>query len=244
MTYTYQNNTTFSNAKLTIDETFASVMRHVYLWMCLGLFVTAAMSALMVYSPLILVLMLLAEFPILFYALLIGELALVWGLGARINRLSINAARVWFIIYAIVNGITLSFIFLAYTMGSIAFTFVATASLFGIMGVIGYTTKMDLSKWGSYLLMGLIGLLVASIINIFFASSQVEWLLTYFGILLFLGLTIYDTQRIKKRVVVALAAGDSQVVQRVGLLGALSLYLNFINLFLRLLRLFGRRRKR
>lgn len=244
MTYTYQNDTTLPNAGIQIGETFANVMRHVYLWMCLGLFITAAVSAVMVYSPLVLVLALFAQFPILFYALLIGELILVASLSARINKLSISTARVWFIIYAIINGITLSFFFLAYTLGSIAFTFVATASLFGIMGFIGYTTKMDLSKWGSYLLMGVVGLLVASIVNMFFASSEVEWLLTYVGILLFLGLTIYDTQRIKQRVIAALTVGDPQIIQRIGLLGALSLYLNFINLFLRLLRILGRRRRR
>ncbi len=244
MTYIYPNEATFAPGELQVSETFASVMRHVYLWMCLGLCATGLMAALMVYSPLVIVLVLLAEVPLLFYALLIGELVLVWQLQARIHRLSINAARAWFLVYAVVNGITLSFIFLAYTMSSIALAFGVTAGLFGVMGLIGYTNKMDLSKWGSYLLMGLVGLLIASLVNMFFASSELEWLLTYFGILLFLGLTIYDTQRIKQRVVAALAAGDAQVVARVGVLGALSLYLDFINLFLKLLRILGRRRRR
>ena len=118
-------------------------------------------------------------------------------------------------------------------------TFIAAASLFGAMGIIGYTTRVDLSKWGSYLLMGLIGFLIASVANMFFASSGLEWILSYVGIALFIGLTVYDTQRIKVMVLGALQSGNDTAVQRVGLLGALSLYLDFINLFLMLLRIFG-----
>jgi len=133
-------------------------------------------------------------------------------------------------------------IFLAYTGSSIALTFIAAARLFGAMGIIGYTTRMDLSKWGSYLLMGLVGFIIASVANLFFASSGLEWILSYVGIALFIGLTVYDSQRIKIMVSSAMQSSDETAVQRVGLLGALSLYLDFINLFLLLLRLMGKRR--
>jgi FtsH-binding integral membrane protein len=175
---------------------------------------------------------------------LIGELALVWWLSARIGRISITASRIGFLVYAVLNGITLSVIFLAYTQRSIALTFVTTAGLFGVMGLIGYTTKLDLSKWGSYLLMGLVGLIICSVVNMFFAISALEWVLTYVGIALFIGLTVYDTQKIKHMVRAALRANDEDLVKRVGLLGALSLYLDFINLFLLILRVLGRGNRR
>ena len=123
-----------------------------------------------------------------------------------------------------------------------ALTFVATASLFGAMSLIGYTTKMDLSQYGSYLLMALLGLIIASVVNMFWANSVLDWIVTYVGILIFLGLTVYDTQRIKRMTITAVEQGDAAVISRVGILGALSLYLDFINLFLRLLRVTGRRR--
>ncbi|MBN2002414.1 MAG: Bax inhibitor-1/YccA family protein [Anaerolineae bacterium] len=244
MSYGYQREIPFSGAGLDIGETFAAVMRHVYVWMCLGLLITALTAIAVVYTPLGNALLLfMLQTPLIFYGVLIGELVLVWGVTARMAHMSVGAARVWFLIYAILNGVTLSAIFLIYTTGSIALTFVATASLFGVMAVIGYTTRMDLSKWGGYLLMALVGLLIASVVNMFLASSGLEWILTYAGLLLFIALTVYDTQRIKRQVQAAVAAGDSNVVQRVGLLGALSLYLDFINLFLRLLRILGRRRR-
>ena len=133
-------------------------------------------------------------------------------------------------------------LFVVYTLGSVALTFVATAALFGAMSIIGYTTKMDLSKMGSFLFMGLIGLIIAMIVNMFWASTALSWIVTFAGIFLFLGLTFYDTQRIKRMTVVALQHDSEDVQARVGILGALALYLDFINLFLFLLRLGGRRR--
>ncbi len=244
MSYNYQREIPYSTTGLDISETFTAVMRHVYAWMCLGLFVTAMTAIAMVATPIgntLLALML--QTPWVFYGVLIGELVLVWGVTARMAHMSVGAARTWFLVYALVNGVTLSIIFLIYTASSIALTFVATAGVFGVMAVIGYTTKMDLSKWGGYLLMALVGLLIASVVNMFLASSQLDWIITYAGLLLFIALTIYDTQRIKRQVQAALAAGDPNVVQRIGMLGALSLYLDFINLFLRLLRILGRRRR-
>lgn len=243
MRYSYQPDGTWPLSEQQVQETFASVMQHVYLWMCLGLFVTAGVAALF-YGPFLPLLIALLATRWLFFGLLIAELGLVWWLGARMSRLSVSAARSLFIVYAALNGVTLSCIFLVYTLSSIAATFVATASLFGAMGIIGYTTKRDLSSWGSYLLMGLVGLIIASLVNIFLASSGLDWLLTYAGIVLFLALTIYDTQRIKRQMMSALGAGDKDVVSRVGMLGALSLYLDFVNLFLRLLRIMGRRGRR
>jgi len=242
MTTSYQNDSAIQEWDTVFNETFLGVIRHVYLWMCAGLFVTAFVSIALIYTPLFLILIQILQVPFLFFGLLIGEIALVWWLSARIEKISVMASRVGFLVYAILNGITMSVIFLGYTQSSIALTFVTTAGLFGIMGVIGYTTKLDLSKWGSYLLMGLIGFLIGSVVNLFFAYSALEWVLTYIGILLFIGLTVYDTQKTKQMVSAALQANDEHLVKRVGLLGALSLYLDFINLFLLLLRLFGKGR--
>jgi hypothetical protein len=147
-----------------------------------------------------------------------------------------------FFVYAALNGVTMSVIFAVYTLGSIAVTFFATACLFGAMTIIGYTTSRDLTKLGGFLLMGLIGFLIGSVINLFFASSVFYWLLTFAGIAIFVGLTAWNTQRIKNMTLAALQQGDELAAQRVGIIGALSLYLDFVNLFLLLLRLGGRRR--
>jgi len=243
MRYSYQNEPAIQELGTGFSETFMSVMRHVYLWMCLGLFVTAFVSMALVYTPLYFLLVQILQVPFLFIGLLIGEVALVWWLSARIGTLSVGASRIGFLFYAMLNGITMSVIFLAYTQSSITLTFITTACLFGAMGIIGYTTKLDLSKWGSYLLMGLVGLIIGSVVNLFLANSALEWILTYAGIVIFIGLTVYDTQRIKIMVVAATRSGNQTEVQRVGLLGALRLYLDFINLFLLLLRLMGGRRR-
>jgi len=134
-------------------------------------------------------------------------------------------------------------IFLVYTVASIAFAFAATASMFAAMSIVGYTTKTDLTKFGSLLFMGLIGLLVASVINMFFASSVLYWIISFAGVVLFVGLTAYDTQRIKTMTEQAVLAGDVQAEGRVGVMGALRLYLDFVNLFLMILRIAGGRRK-
>ncbi len=231
-------------APLEIGETFAAVMRHVFLWMFVGLLVTAVTSVAMVFTPLNFILAFILENTLIFYGLLIGELVMVVLLSARITKLSIGAARFWFLAYAALNGVTLSIIFLVYPMSSILLAFFATAGLFGAMALIGYTTKKDLSSWRGYLLMGLIGLLIASVANIFFASSTLDWILTYAGILIFLALTIYDMNRIKRTLSQALANRDETTIARLGILGALRLYLDFINLFIRLLRIFGSKGKR
>ena len=226
-------------SELGLDETFSAVLRRVYSWMALGLLVTAVAAAFVSVSPLFQV---LAGQPLLFFVLLIAELGLVIGLSWGINRISPATAMLLFFGYAVLNGLTLSVLFVVYTLGSVAYTFFASAALFGVMSVIGYTTKMDLSKLGSFLLMGLIGLIIAMVVNLFWANTALGWIVTFAGILLFLGLTVYDTQRIKRMTAAALQKGDEDVQARMGILGALALYLDFINLFLFILRLSGRRR--
>lgn len=227
----------FSN--IGFSEIFAAVLRRVYVWMALGLLVTAATAAFVSVSPLFQV---IAGQPLIFFGLMIAELGLVVGLSWGINKLSPEMATLLFFGYAMLNGLTLSVLFVVYTLGSVAQTFVATAALFGVMSVLGYTTKLDLSKMGSFLMMGIIGLFIAMLVNMFWANSALGWLVTFAGILLFLGLTVYDTQRIKQMTANARYQGDENIQARLGILGALSLYLDFINLFLFLLRLGGRRR--
>lgn len=239
MSLNYENRLGTPPSNAAIDTTFFAVMQRVYAWMALGLFLTAGVAYIVANSP---VVFWIASNPLLFYGLMIGEIGLVMGISFGINKLSPTVAMGLFLLYAAVNGLTLAFILLIYTSASIALAFGATAALFAVMSVIGYTTKMDLSRYGSYLMMALVGLILASIVNMFWANSTLEWIVTYVGILIFLGLTIYDTQRIKAMTIAAMIQGDELVINRIGIIGALRLYLDFINLFLRLLRILGRRR--
>jgi len=165
-----------------------------------------------------------------------GELGLVITLAGAINRLSATAATLLFVAYSALNGVTLSVIALVYTANSIASTFVITAGMFGAMSAYGYMTRRDLTSWGSFLFMGLIGVVIASVVNIFVGSSTVSWFISGIGIIVFTGLTAYDTWKIK-----AMAAGGVGG-RKPAILGALTLYLDFINLFLMLLRFTGSRR--
>jgi uncharacterized protein len=225
--------------QIGFSETFAAVLRRVYIWMALGLLTTAGVAAFVSTSPLFQV---LAGQPFLFFILMIAELGLVIGISWGINRISPATAMLLFFVYATLNGLTLSVLFVVYTLGSVAYTFLATAAMFGVMSVIGYVTKVDLSKMGTILFMGVIGLVIAMVINIFWNNSALGWIVTFAGIIIFLSLTVYDTQRIKRMTATALQQGNEEVEARLGILGALSLYLDFINLFLFLLRLGGRRR--
>ncbi len=229
-----------SLADLAFDDVFKAVMRRVYLWMALGLLVSAGAALATVLTPLG---NLVFSSIWVFYGLMFGELALVMALSAGIMKMHPSLAGVMFFAYAALNGLTLSVIFVVYTLGSIGMTFFVAAALFGAMSLIGYSTKKDLTRWRSYLLMGLIGLVLASIVNIFFASSGLDWVVSIVGVLLFLGLTIYDTQRIKVMTVQTMQMGDEAVTAKMGILGALRLYLDFVNLFLYLLRFLGRRRR-
>ena len=226
-------------SEIDFSETFAAVLRRVYVWMALGLLVTAGTAAFVSVSPLFQV---LAGQPLIFFGLMIAELGLVFGLSLGINRISPATAMLLFFAYAALNGLTFSVLFVVYTLGSVANTFLATAALFGVMSVLGYTTKIDLSKMGTFLFMGVIGLFIAMLVNMFWTNTVLGLIITFAGILIFLGLTFYDTQRIKRMTAVAMQQGDENVQARLGILGALSLYLDFINLFLFMLRLGGRRR--
>jgi uncharacterized protein len=221
-----------------LADKMRAAMQQVYLWMTVGLLATAGVAYFVVSTPL---LQLVAN-PFIFFGAIIVELIMVIALSRAIARMSPATAVGVFFLYAALNGVTMSVIFAVYTLSSIAVTFFATACLFGAMTIIGYTTSRDLTKLGGFLLMGLIGLIIGSVINLFFASSIFYWLLTFAGIAIFIGLTAWNTQRIKNMTLSALQQGDELVAQRVGIIGALSLYLDFVNLFLLLLRLGGRRR--
>jgi FtsH-binding integral membrane protein len=226
-------------SSVQLQETLSGVMRQVYLWMATGLLVTAGIAWVVANSPLA---DLIGRQPFLFFGALIVELGLVLGLTAGINRLSTAVALGMFFVYAAVNGLTMSLIFLLYTATSIAATFAVSAGLFAIMSLLAYSTGLDLSRFRSLLLMGLIGVVLGSVVNLFFASSALYWVLTYVGIALFLGLTAYDTQRIRRQAELSIQNGQVAVLERLGIMGALSLYLDFVNLFLLVLRLMGRRR--
>ncbi|MFT5700238.1 MAG: FtsH-binding integral membrane protein [Desulforhopalus sp.] len=175
----------------------------------------------------------------LFYVLIFAELGLVFYLSARIAKIQATTASGLFIGYSVLNGLTLSVIFLAYTSSSIAATFFITAGMFGAMAVYGLVTKRDLSAWGSFLFMGLIGIIIASVVNIFLQSSAVSWVVSMIGVLVFTGLTAYDVQKIKKIGEEGIMSQGNDAIRKGSIMGALTLYLDFINLFLMLLRFFG-----
>ncbi|ERJ70105.1 hypothetical protein HMPREF1556_01685 [Porphyromonas sp. oral taxon 278 str. W7784] len=213
-------------------------VQRTFVWMALGLAITGLTAIFAADSNFTSYLFSGSSF--LFYGLLIAELALVWFLSSQIMKLSVPVATASFALYSVLNGLTLSLIFYIYTEASIASTFFVTAGTFGAMALFGYVTKRDLSRWGSLLYMALIGLIIASVVNWFLASATLMWITTYAGVLIFVGLTAYDTQKIKQ--MLWEAAGDEELSKRVSLIGALGLYLDFINLFLYLLRILGRRR--
>jgi FtsH-binding integral membrane protein len=175
----------------------------------------------------------------LFYVLIFAELGLVFYLSARIAKIQASTASSLFIGYSVLNGLTLSVIFLAYTSSSIASTFFITAGMFGSMAVYGLVTKRDLSGWGSFLFMGLIGVIIASVVNIFLQSSAMSWIISMIGVIVFTGLTAYDVQKIKKIGEEGIMTQGDEAIRKGSIMGALRLYLDFINLFLMLLRFFG-----
>ena len=216
-----------------------ALFRNVYVWMTMALAITGLVAMYMAKSLTLLQMILGSSFGM--WGLLIAEIGLVWYLSARIRQISFTTATVLFIIYSILNGATLSVIFLAYTASSIANTFFITAGTFAATGIYGYVTKKDLSSLGSLCIMGVIGLIIATVVNIFLASDALPMVISYIGVALFVGLTAYDTQKIKR----LLLSNDMEVneeTQKIALLGALTLYLDFINLFLYLLRILGDRK--
>ncbi len=210
----------------------------VYNWMFIGLLTTGFTSMMAVNSRSFMELILTNRAVLMF--LMIAELGMVFGLVGAINKMSAKTASTLFMLYSILNGLTLSTIFLVYTSESIAGTFFVTAATFGAVSLYGHKTKKDLTSVGNLAFMGLIGVIIASVVNMFLASSALHWLLTYLGVAVFVGLTAYDTQKLKT--LYAGIAVDAEGQAKVAILGALTLYLDFINLFLLLLQLFGGRR--
>jgi FtsH-binding integral membrane protein len=177
---------------------------------------------------------------ILFWGLIIGELVLVVALSAAINKLSLTVATLMFVLYSVINGATMAYIFLIYTASSVTNVFLITAGTFAAMALFGYFTKTDLTSMGKILLMAIIGLIIASLVNVFLVkSSGFDLIISYAGVLIFVGLTAYDSQKIKQMLQMAPDAGEAS--QKLALVGALSLYLDFINLFIYLLRILGKR---
>ena len=222
----------------SLSLAFPALMRKVYVWMTLALVLTGITAYGVASSPGLM--MTIFQTPAIMWGLIIAELAIVIAISAAINKLSLTTATLLFVLYSVLNGATLSLIFAVYTMSSIANVFFITAGTFGVMAAYGYFTKRDLSSWGRLLLMALIGLIIATLVNVFLVkSSGFDLILSYAGVLIFVGLTAYDTQKIKQMLAMQTDMGEG--AQKVALLGALSLYLDFINLFLYLLRIFGRR---
>ncbi len=220
------------------NETFSVLLKNVYAWMALALGVTGV--AAMYVSNNQTILSFMFEHFGLVMGLLIAELLLAVVFTALFNRLSFNVASILFGLYALLTGVSISPIFLLYTQESIALTFFVTAGTFGAMSLFGYFTKKDLSPWGRYLMMGLFGIIIASVVNLFMQSSRLEWITTYVGVVVFVLLTAYDTQKIKNLLVERDELNEGSL--KLALLGSFMLYLDFINLFLKLLRLFGKRK--
>lgn len=219
----------------SMSSAFPVLMRKVFVWMALALVITGVTAYGVATTPSLLIAIVTNK--ALFWGLIIAELALVFAVSGAINRLSLATATLLFVLYSVVNGATLSVIFLAYSMPAIIQTFFITAGTFGVMALVGYTTKTDLTSLGKLLFMALIGLVIATVVNMFVGSTGFDYILSYVGVLIFVGLTAYDTQKIKQMCMQAPDAGEH--MQKLALLGALSLYLDFINLFLYLLRIFG-----
>lgn len=220
-----------------VSESSASkVMRNVYMWMC-GALVVTALSAYYVASHPGVMAMIFGN-QILFWGLIIAELGLVIGLSAAINKISALTATIMFLLYSVINGITMASIFLVYELGSIGTTFLITAGTFGAMAVYGTVTKKDLSKIGSICIMAVLGLILAAVVNIFLKNTMFDMIVSGIGVLIFVGLTAYDAQNIKEMLY---GAEENDTTNKIAVLGALSLYLDFVNMFLYLLRFFGRR---
>lgn len=218
-----------------VSLAFPALMRKVYVWMTLALVITGFTAFGIAENPGLVYTIVTNR--LLFWGLVIGEFALVMAIYGAIGRLSATAATLLFVLYSIVNGATLSVIFLAYTMTSIASVFFITAGTFAVMAFIGYTTKTDLTSFGKMLIMGLIGIILATVVNIFIGSSMLNMIVSYVGVVVFVGLTAYDSQKIKN--LLYQVDNMSEEAQKLALLGSLTLYLDFINLFLMLLRIFG-----
>jgi hypothetical protein len=216
-------------------------VRSVYNWMGIGLALTGFVSLYVASNETIL--RLIFGNPIVFFVLIFAELGLVFAISGMVHRMSAGTATSLFVLYSALNGVTLSFIFLAYTKSSIASTFFVCAGTFVACSIYGWTTKRDLTSFGGFLTMGLIGIIIASLVNVFLKSGTMNLIISYIGVLVFVGLTAYDTQKMKHMALTQPAGLDGGVVRKGAILGALSLYLDFVNLFLMFLRIFGQNRE-
>ncbi len=215
-----------------------ALIRKVYTWMAMALAITGITAYGVSVSPNLLNLIFGSKMA--FFGLIIAELAVVIILSSRLHKLSLTSATLMFVGYSVLNGVTLASIFLVYTMSSIASTFFICAATFAVMSAYGALTKTDLSSMGKLMFMALIGLIIATVVNLFVASSGLDLIISYVGVLVFVGLTAWDTQKIKAMLSEADYMDES--AQKIALIGALSLYLDFVNLFLYLLRIFGARK--
>ena len=238
----FENN---SGAYVSSNEAYKSrfavsaILKNVYLWMTMALAISG-LTAMLVAGNAELMQTIYAGRGTLFVLFLV-QFGLIWLISARIGSMSFVTATLLYIAYSVVTGVTLSSIFLLFTTGSIASVFFITAGTFASLSIYGFVTKKDLSTWRSYLIMGLIGLIIASIVNWFLASEMMYWIISYVGVAIFIGLTAYDTQKIKQ-LAYACHMEDEETRNKVALLGAITLYLDFINLFLYILRIFGKRK--
>ena len=226
--------------KPTAEVLVNDYVRSVYNWMFIGLALTGFVAFYVSSNEAIL--RLVFGNSLIFFGLILVELAMVFAIAGMVNRMSATTATALFIIYSTLNGVVLSFIFLAYTRASIFSTFFICAATFLACSIYGWITKRDLTSLGGFLLMGLIGIIIASVVNWFIRSSAMSMIVSYIGVFVFVGLTAYDTQKIKNMALAQPAGIDGAVIRKGAILGALSLYLDFINLFLMLLRIFGQSR--
>ena len=230
--YGNTNQITIAQARQEASSIF---LAKVFNWMAMGLGLTGLIAYFTASSGLARA---IVGSP-LFMILIIAELGMVFYLSARISKIQAATASGLFIGYSVLNGLTLSAVFLAYTSSSIAGTFLITAGMFGAMAIYGLVTKRDLSGLGSFLFMGLIGIIIASVVNIFLQSSGMSWMISFLGVLIFTGLTAYDVQKIKNMGEEGIMSQGEEAIKKGSIMGALALYLDFINLFLMLLRFFG-----
>lgn len=230
--------TNYSTTRYVDESAIATLFKSTYMQMAAALTVTGLVAYFLASSSAYLEM--LATNPSILWIALFAELGVVIWLSARVMSMSMPMATLLFILYSVLNGVTLSTIFLIYTAGSIATTFFVTAGMFFVMSLVGYVTRMNLSKLGSVLMMLLVGLIIATVVNIFLGSEMLYWVISYAGVVIFVGLTAYDTQKLKQLYLEYGAADD--MGHKLALFGALTLYLDFVNLFLMLLRLLGDRR--
>ncbi|MBF0549997.1 MAG: Bax inhibitor-1/YccA family protein [Deltaproteobacteria bacterium] len=226
------------NQRIGVTAGVDEFVRRVYNWMALGLAITGGVAFFTASSPSLM--QLIFGNSLVLIILIVAELGMVFSLAGMINRIKGSTASTLFVIYSILNGLTLSAIFIMYTRSSIASTFFVCSATFVATSLYGYTTKKDLTSFGGFFFMGLIGIIIASVVNLFMHSQTIYWLITYVGVIVFVGLTAYDTQKIKQ--IAAAGFEDEEMEHKGAVLGALTLYLDFINLFLMLLRILGGRR--